>query len=375
MHFVDLAAQFHKLQKKINTNIQRTLEHGHYILGPEVSELEMKLADYVGVKHCITCANGTDALSIPLMVWQIGKGDAVFTSNFTFFASAEVVSLRGATPILVDIDKSTFNIDPFKLEEAIVNVLNEGKLIPKAIIPVDLFGLPAEYDKIMALAQKYNLKVLEDSAQGFGGTYKGKRTCSFGQFATTSFFPAKPLGCYGDGGAIFTNDDHFAELSKSIRAHGKGSDRYDNVRVGLNSRLDTIQAAILLAKFEVFDEEIELRNKIAKAYTDRLKDYVVTPSIPKECISVWAQYSLLTKSTEERKKIQEVLSMNNIPTMIYYPKPLHKQTVYKDLDYVDSMFEISMQASKTILCLPMHPYLSMNDINEICNKIINVIKD
>ena len=250
MEFIDLHAQYLQLRDEINSNIQKVLDHGKYIMGPEVFELEEQLAEYVGVKHCITCANGTDALQMVLMAWDIKAGDAVFVPSFTFMSTAEVVSLQGATPVFTDIDIKTFNMSAENLEEQIKKVLEKGKLTPKAIIPVDLFGQPADYEQIGQIAQKYNLLVLEDAAQGFGGNINGKMACSFGDAATTSFFPAKPLGCYGDGGAVFTDSDELANLLKSIRIHGKGTEKYDNVRIGLNSRLDTIQAAILLPKLK-----------------------------------------------------------------------------------------------------------------------------
>ena len=281
MEFIDLHAQYLQLRDEINANIQKVLDHGKYIMGPEVFELEDQLADYVGVQHCITCANGTDALQMVLMAWNIKAGDAVFVPSFTFMSTAEVVSLQGATPVFTDIDIKTFNMSAESLEKQIKKVLAEGKLTPKAIIPVDLFGQPADYEQIGQIAQKYNLLVLEDAAQGFGGNINGKMACSFGDAATTSFFPAKPLGCYGDGGAVFTDSDELANLLKSIRIHGKGTEKYDNVRIGLNSRLDTIQAAILLPKLKAFKEyELQKRNEIACRYTESLKGKYTTPFVP-----------------------------------------------------------------------------------------------
>ena len=328
MQFIDLKSQYKKLKEEINENIQTVLDKGNYILGEEVKKLEEELASYVGVKYCATCANGTDALSLALMALDIKEGDAVFVPSFTFYASAEVVSLQKATPIFVDSDERTFNIDTKKLEKAIKQVEKEGRLIPKAIIAVDLFGQPANFKEIEKIAKKHKLLVIEDGAQGFGGSIDGKMACSFGDIATTSFFPAKPLGCYGDGGAIFTNNEELYNLVLSYRVHGKGTFKYDNVRVGMNSRLDTIQAAVLLPKLKAFKEyELDERNKWADAYTNKLKDYVKTPVVQEGFVSSWAQYTLLFESEEERNFVQNYLKEKEIPSMVYYPKPLHKQTV------------------------------------------------
>lgn len=370
LQFIDLAAQYKKLKKEIDASIHNVLDHGKYIMGPEVFELEEKLAAYVGVKNCLSCSNGTDALLMPLMAWGIGPGDAVFTTPFTFMATAEVASLVGAVPVFVDIDEDTFNIDPEQLERAIVRVKKEGILNPKVIIPVDLFGLPADYEHIELIANKYNLRILEDAAQGFGGVYKGRRAGSFGDVATTSFFPAKPLGCYGDGGAIFTNDDELDGILKSIRVHGQGSDKYDNVRIGLNARLDTIQAAILLPKFKAFvDYELEARNRVAAMYTEGLKGIVKTPVIPEGLVSSWAQYSVLAKDGNERAIFQEKLKAAGIPTMIYYQKSLHLQTAYSGLGYKKGDFPIAENVSERIFSLPMHPYLEKDVIEIIINTL------
>ena len=365
MEFIDLHAQYLQLRDEINSNIQKVLDHGKYIMGPEVFELEEQLAEYVGVKHCITCANGTDALQMVLMAWDIKAGDAVFVPSFTFMSTAEVVSLQGATPVFTDIDIKTFNMSAENLEEQIKKVLEKGKLTPKAIIPVDLFGQPADYEQIGQIAQKYNLLVLEDAAQGFGGNINGKMACSFGDAATTSFFPAKPLGCYGDGGAVFTDSDELANLLKSIRIHGKGTEKYDNVRIGLNSRLDTIQAAILLPKLKAFKEyELQNRNEIACRYTESLKGKYTTPFVPNNIKSSWAQYTLLLNNEEERNSLQSKLKEHNIPSMIYYPKPLHLQTCYKDLEYKCRLIN-SENASKCVLSLPMSPWMDECDIIKI----------
>lgn len=371
IQFIDVGAQYKILKKDIDDNIQKVLNHGKYIMGPEISELENKLSEYVGVKHCISTSSGTDALLMPLMAWGIGPGDAVFTSTFTFAATAEVISLLGATPVFADIDPDTFNLDPEKLEQAIKKVFKEGQFTPKAIIPVDLFGLPADYDKIEAIAKKYKLKILEDAAQGFGGLYKRRRAGAFGDAAVTSFFPAKPLGCYGDGGAIFTENDELAAVLKSIRIHGKGKDKYDNIRIGLNARLDTLQAAILLPKLRAFIQyEFAARNKFAEMYTKGLESILKTPTIPDGLTSSWAQYSVLAGDEEERTMLQEKLKESGIPTMIYYCKPLHLQDAYAMLGYKKGDFPVTEDVCSRIFSLPMHPYLT----EDIIENIITIIK-
>lgn len=376
MQFIDLKSQYEVLKVEINQNIQNVLNSGQYMMGDYVKQLEKELADYVGVKYCVTCANGTDALQLALMAWDIKNGDAVFLPSFTFYSTAEVVSMVGATPIFVDTDPRTFNIDCVQLEKAIKEVLDEGKLNPKVIIPVDLFGQPANYNEISKIAQKYNLLILEDSAQGFGGSINGKMDCSFGDISTTSFFPAKPLGCYGDGGALFTNNEDYYQLLISLRVHGKGTFKYDNVRVGMNSRLDTIQAGILLPKLHAFQEyELDNRNQYASLYTEYLKDYVITPLVPEGYISSWAQYTILLKDKNERNYLQEELRKKDIPTMIYYPAPMHKQTVYKDYDFnIDDLKECE-KISKTCLSLPMHPYLDNGTVKQISDTLISILHE
>lgn len=375
MEYIDLKKQYSALKDKIDKNIEKVLMDSHYIMGEEVALLEKRLAEYVGVKHCVTCANGTDALSIALMVMGIKEGDAVFVPSFTFFSTAEVVSLHGATPIFVDSSPRTFNIDPDKLESAILKAKKETNLNLKAIIPVDLFGLPADFKRIRNIANKYDLLIIEDGAQGFGGSLDGKKACSFGDIATTSFFPAKPLGCYGDGGAIFTDNDDYYDLICSIRIHGKGEFKYDNVRIGLNSRLDTLQAGILLPKLEAFEEyELDERNKFAHLYTEKLKHYVKTPFIDNGYVSSWAQYTLILDNEEERDFVQKRLKEKGIPTMVYYCKPLHKQTVYKDYDFNLSELTVSESLAKTVLSLPMHPYMNGEQINDISNAVIESIE-
>ncbi len=363
MDFIDLAAQQRRISDKLNANMARVLTHGQYINGPEVRELEQILAAYVGTKHAIGCASGTDALLMALMALAIGPGDIVFTPPFTFIATAEPISLLGATPVFVDIDPATFNIDPAKLEEAIITEKEKGH--PCAVIPVDLFGLPADYDAIAAVAARHGLTVIEDAAQSFGGVYKGKKSCAFGTIACTSFFPAKPLGCYGDGGMCFTNDDRIDRILRSIRVHGQGSDKYENVRIGINGRLDTLQAAILLAKFTIFPEEIDLRQEVARRYGELLAGAVKTPVIPDGCLSAWAQYSVLARDDAERAALTARLKADGIPTAVYYPKPLHRQQAFASLGYKEGDFPVSDDCSRRIFSLPMHPYLSAEEQRRI----------
>jgi dTDP-4-amino-4,6-dideoxygalactose transaminase len=381
MNFIDLAAQQRLIAKKLNANIAKVLAHGQYINGPEVRELENALAVYVGVRHAVGCASGTDALLMALMALEIGPGDAVFTTPFTFIATAEVISLLGAMPVFVDIDPVTFNIDPAKLAQAVKAVKNadpalhplpnetEGRR-PRCVIPVDLFGLPADYDEICAVAARHDLLVIEDAAQSFGGEYKGKKACAFGKIACTSFFPAKPLGCYGDGGMCFTDDDRLVELLRSIRVHGQGNNKYDNVRIGINGRLDTIQAAILLAKFEIFPEEIGLRQDVARRYTELLtprSSRLTPPAVPGDSKSAWAQYSLLARDGAERTFLMAKLKETGIPTAIYYPKPLHRQTAFAGLGYRGGDFPVSDDCARRIFSLPMHPYLAAEDQRRIAD--------
>lgn len=370
MQFRDLKQQYQVLKKDIDRALLDVAASSAYIMGSQVKELERQLAAYVGVKHCISCANGTDALTLALKVWGIGSGDAVFVPDFTFFSSAEVVSFEGATPVFVDVDKDTFNIDTCDLEENIRQVLAEGKLTPKVIIAVDLFGLPANYPEIRRIAEQYGLPVLEDGAQGFGGAINGRRNCSFGDISTTSFFPAKPLGCYGDGGAVFTDNDEWAALADSLRVHGKGSFKYDNVRIGMNSRLDTMQAAVLQVKLKAFaDYELDAVNEAARKYDERLAGKVKTPVIPAGFLSSWAQYTIQLGSREERDRMQAALKGAGIPSMVYYPTPMHSQTAYRELGYPENSCPIARQLCDTVLSLPMHPYLTTEDIDAVCNAI------
>jgi dTDP-4-amino-4,6-dideoxygalactose transaminase len=420
MDFIDLKAQQKRIRPQLDENIRKVLAHGQYIMGPEVGELEGKLAGYVGVKHGLCCASGTDALLMALMTLGIGPGDAVFTTPFTFIATAEVISILGATPVFVDIDPETYNIDPGKLGRAItalkagdpslyplprthraadlphdassvspggptmtpvLSSLSEearrtapaqdafayAGLRPRAVIPVDLFGLPADYEAVEKIADDQGLLIIEDAAQSFGAEYKGRKTCSFGNIACTSFFPAKPLGCYGDGGMCFTDDDALAAVLDSLRIHGKGSHKYDNARIGINGRLDTLQAAVLLAKFEIFPEEIERRQIVAGRYSSLLASCpsILPPRIPGDCKSVWAQYSILASSEAQRKALMDKLNAAGIPTAIYYPKPLHLQTAFAGLGYKPGDFPSSEEVAGRIFSLPMHPYLEKPDQERI----------
>ena len=377
MQFRDLKTQYSKLKPEIDQSVIRVMTDSNFISGTQVTELEKELAEYVGVNHCISCANGTDALTLALMVWNIGEGDAVFVPDFTFFASGETVSYEGATPIFVDVEEDSFNMSPASLEQAIEVVLKEGKLKPRVIVAVDLFGQPANYPEIRKIADKYGMYILEDGAQGFGGRIGDKVACSFGDISTTSFFPAKPLGCYGDGGAIFTDNDEWADLIRSLRIHGKGLDKYDNVRIGMNSRLDTMQAAILQIKLKAFaDYELEDVNKVADVYTreisvrKELEGKVKAPIVKDGFYSSWAQYSLLLNSEEERDSLQAYLKEKGIPTMVYYPKPMHEQTAFSDVDCVKVDLSVCTGLCKRVLALPMHPYLREEEQKMIVDAIV-----
>ncbi len=377
IRFTDLVAQQKRILPAINNRIADVLSHGQYIMGPEVFELEENLGAFSGSKHVITCSSGTDALLMALMAMGVGPGDAVFTTPFSFVATAEVIALSGATPIFVDVKPDTFNMDPVCLEEAIISLISGGnhplpkikkirELSPKGILPVDLFGLPADYDAINMIADKYNLAVLADAAQSFGATYRGKKACKSPQVAATSFFPSKPLGCYGDGGALFTDDDPLAERIKSLRVHGKGADKYDNIRIGVNGRLDTIQAAVLLEKLKVFEEENQKRNLVASQYQNSLGASFVTQCVAQDCTSAWAQFALVHS---KRASIIDVLKNNGIPTAIYYPKPLHCQKAFSYLGYLPDDFPVSKKLSENIFNLPIHPYLKREHQENICDLI------
>lgn len=375
MEFRDLKKQYDFNKESIDRAMKSVLDSTRFIQGSQVRELEERLADYVGVRHCIACANGTDALQLALMVWNIGKGDAVFVPDFTFFSSGEVVAALGATPVFVDVDKATYNIDTKKLVSAIEMVLREGKYVPKAVIPVDLFGQPADYTEIRRIAKKYGLYILEDAAQGFGGSIENQRACSFGDISTTSFFPAKPLGCYGDGGAIFTDNDEWALLLRSLTVHGKGTSKYDNVRIGMNSRLDTLQAAVLLAKFPVFVErELEESRKLAEIYTEQLKDIVKVPEVKEGYYSSWAQYTIQLSENQDRQKLQEGLKTAGIPSMVYYQKPMHKQQAFSEFNYVEEEYPVTNELCKSVLSIPFYPYMEKEEAEIVAEKIIGCLK-
>lgn len=376
MQFRDLKKQYEVLKPEIDAGIQEVINSTAFILGKPVTELENKLAEYVRRKHCIGVGNGTDALVLSLRAYDIGAGDAVFVPDFTYIASASCVSLVGATPVFSDIDRKTFNLCPAALEETIKRTLAEGRLIPKAIIAVDLFGLPADMPAIAKIAHKYGILLIEDAAQGFGGRINEKRACSFGDISTTSFFPAKPLGCYGDGGAIFTDDDAINQRLCSLRAGGKSpTDKYDNREIGYNSRLDTLQAAILLPKFKAFcDYELEAVNKAAGWYTDRLKNSVVTPYTPEDYYSSWAQYTIRVKDAETRNTLQAKLKEAGIPSMIYYPRGLHQQRVFASRQLPDDLFPNTVEATRTVLSLPVHPYMDEEAVDRVCSVILNYLK-
>lgn len=370
--FNDLSAQYDHLKSEIDAGIAKVIDGCHFISGPETEELEQELCKYTGRKYCVTTSNGTDALLMPLMAMGIGKGDAVFVPAFTFVATSEVASLVGATPVFCDVQEDTFNIDPKSLREKIEEVVKKGRLKPKAVIAVDLFGQPANYAEIEPICQEYNLLLMEDAAQGFGGTINGKKACSFGDVSATSFFPAKPLGCYGDGGAVFTDDEELYQHLVSIRVHGKGTQKYDNVRVGLNARLDTMQAAILLPKLREFDTENATRNVAAAKYTELLHNQFNTPVVPDGYMSSWAQYTIKAESTEQRTKIMNGLKAAGIPCMIYYPKPLHLQQVYAPLGYKPGDLPVSERLSETVFSLPMHGYLKPELVEQICKVLKSI---
>lgn len=370
MQFRDLQKQYQVLKTDIDDAVQQVLTAGNFISGSQVTELELQLASYAGAKHCITCANGTDALSLALMVWDIGEGDAVFVPDFTFFASGETAVYAGAVPVFVDVEEDTFNISADSLEQAILQVKKEGRLIPRVIITVDLFGQPADYPKIRKIAEKYHLLILEDGAQGFGGRMEERMACSFGDISTTSFFPAKPLGCYGDGGAAFTDNDEWASLLRSYRIHGKGADKYDNVRIGINSRLDTLQAAILKVKLKAF-REYELRdvNHAAEIYNRQLAGYVRVPSIKEGVYSSWAQYSILLDNEDERNGLQAYLKEKGIPSMVYYPRPMSRQTAFHGMDCVKVDLSVTERLCHRILALPIHPYITTEEQDAVVSYI------
>ena len=384
MQFRDLERQYKQLKTEIDVGIASVLDSTAFIAGEQVRELEKKLAEYVGVKHCITCANGTDAISIALEAWGVGENDVVFVPDFTFFSTGECPAAAGSTVVFVDVKKDTYNIDPASLERAIKKVLAEGKLKPKAVIAVDLFGLPAEYEAIRGICKKYELLLMEDGAQGFGGSITDQngleqRACSFGDISTTSFFPAKPLGCYGDGGAIFTDDDEWARACRSIAVHGKDMAhpddpmaKYNNARLGRNSRLDTLQAAVLLAKLAAFkDFELSQVNHVAEKYTDLLTDVsgLTLPIVVNRYYSSWAQYTLQLPDRTKRTEIQRVLKNKGIPTNIYYIKPMHKQGAFEGTSSAEADCPVTEELCETVLCLPIHPYLTDDEVGLVCREL------
>ena len=384
MQFRDLPKQYEVLKPQIDEAMIGVATSAHFIGGSQVKELEKALAEYVGVKHCITCANGTDAITIAMRAWGVGKGDAVFVPDFTFFSSGECPADEGATPIYVDVDKRTYNLDPVKLEEAVKEVIAEGKYKAKAVVAVDLFGLPADYPAIKAICDKYDLLLLEDGAQGFGGSINGKMTCSFGDISTTSFFPAKPLGCYGDGGAIFTDNDEWADLIRSICVHGKDTSnpndpnaKYNNIRLGKNSRLDTLQAAILLPKFKAFvDYELKDINEVASWYTEGLKDTeIVLPIIPEGFYSSWALYTIQLPEGVDRKEVQAILKAADIPSMVYYAKPMHNQGAFEGTDSAVADCPVTEKLCSTVLSLPLDPYKTKEDIDLVVSEIKKALQD
>lgn len=368
--FIDLAAQQARIKPKLDAAIAKVLAHGTYIMGPEVTDFEDQLSAFCGAKYSLSCSNGTDALALVLMAKNVKPGNAIFCPSFTFAATAEVVAWLGATPIFIDILPDTFNMDPKSLEQGIAKAKVLG-LHPAGIMPVDLFGQPADYTTIEAIAASHNLWVLCDAAQGFGGNYKGRMVGTIGAATATSFFPAKPLGCYGDGGAVFTNDKALYDTMVSLRVHGKGDDKYDNVRIGMNGRLDTIQAAILIEKLAIFADEIEQRQRVANHYREGLSDLITTPYVPENCVSAWAQYTLIAPNIAERDRIQKTLKEQyGVPTMVYYPKPLHQQTAYKMYPTATGeALAVSEDLSQRVFSLPMHPYLDTTTLDYIVQSV------
>lgn len=374
MEFVDLAAQQRRISAQLKERIDGVLGHGRYIMGPEVAEFEERLAEFTGAKHCVSCANGTDALFMALLSLGVGPGDAVLTVPFTFMATSEVIGLLGATPVFVDVEPDSYTMDPVSLEN-VLEMLEAGHppapgmpegLRPKAIIPVDLYGLPADYPCINALAAAHDLTVIADGAQSLGAELGGRRAGSLARISTTSFFPAKPLGCYGDGGALFTDDDGLADIWRSLRLHGRGDHKYHIRRLGLNSRLDTLQAAILLAKLELFEEELALRQRVAQAYAELLGRDIQLPAVPEERTSAWAQYAVMV---EDRDAVKASLDAQGIPSAVYYPIPLHLQPVLEPLGYTRGSNPVSERLADRVLCLPMHPYLSPDEQRNVCDAL------
>ncbi|MBQ9926582.1 MAG: DegT/DnrJ/EryC1/StrS family aminotransferase [Lachnospiraceae bacterium] len=374
MEYINLHAQYKKLEKEINENIKIVLENSNYILGEQVQLFESCLAQYVGRKYAITCSDGTAALQLIYMAYGIGKNDVVFCPDMTFIASIEPAVMLGAVPVFCDIDKKTYNIDPVCLERQIIEVINEGKYVPKAVVAVDFLGNPAEFDKINDVAKKYGLLVIEDAAQGIGAQI-GKRMCgSFGDISATSFFPSKPLGCYGDGGAVFVDDDAIANTIMSLRSHGKGIDKYHNIRIGINSRLDTIQAAILIPKLKELPIEMEKRTVLADYYSKILNDYVITPFVAENNISSYAQYVIQVESREKRDELRKVLEKNGVPSLIYYPCPMHSMPVFEDVPTYNMNYDNSTHYSECSVGIPFSPYITKEEQDYVSKLIISVCK-
>lgn len=373
MEFIDLETQYRRIERGVAERVKAVLEGHRFIMGPEVEQLESELAAYVGSRHCLTCGSGTQALVMALMGMGVKAGDAVFVPSFTFFASAESITLAGATPVFVDSDPKTFNMAPDDLERAIAEVREQGGLVPRGIVAVDLFGQPADYDAIRKVADEHGLFILEDAAQAFGSIYRGRRACSLGDVSATSFFPAKPLGCYGDGGAVFTDDDHLAEIMRSIRVHGQGASKYENVRIGINGRLDTLQAAVLLSKLEIFDDEVDRRQSAASRYVKRLSGLVKTPSVADGATSVWAQFTIVADSTDQRAAIADALAADGIPTAIYYPTPIHRSVAYSGRALNDRSLPVCEALAGQVLSLPMHPYLDDGSIDRVCAAVARAV--
>jgi dTDP-4-amino-4,6-dideoxygalactose transaminase len=373
IEFVDLAAQRRHIGARMDEAIKRVVDHGRFILGPEVAELERQLAEFCGAKHVLSCANGTDALGLALMAKHAGPGQAVLVPSFTFAATAEVVAWFGATPVFVDVFEDTFNIDPASLEAGIAAAKRLG-LAPVGVIPVDLFGLPADYDQILEIAAAHRMWVICDAAQSFGAAYRDHKVGTIGDLTTTSFFPAKPLGCYGDGGAVFLEDDETISVLRSLRVHGQGTDKYDNVRIGMNARLDTVQAAVLIEKLRIFEEEIQARQRVADRYSAALRDLVRVPELPDGLTSVWAQYTVRLPARYDRDKVAAELKARGVPTAVYYVKPLHRQTAYRDYPVAGNGLPVSERLSDEVLSLPIHPYLAEPVQDRIIAALTDVLR-
>ena len=372
MEFRDLKRQYEKLQPAIDQRVAGVIASAHFISGPEVGELERALADYVGVRHCITCANGTDALTLACMAWNVGPEDAVFVPDFTFFSSAESPASLGAHIVFVDVERDTFNMDPDRLEQAVEAVKKEGKYRPRVVVAVDLFGQPADYDRIRPICDREQMLLLEDGAQGFGGDIRGRRACSFGDISTTSFFPAKPLGCYGDGGAIFTDNDTWAELLRSYCVHGKSkTSKYDNLRLGMNSRLDTMQAAVLLPKLEAFRaSEVALVNQVAGWYREAFADAKLElPAVKGGYTSSWAQFTVRLPEGKDRDAVQKAMGEAGIPTMVYYMKPMHQQGAFAGTGSEAADCPVTEDLCNRVLSLPMHPYMTKEEVETVAKEL------